>query len=217
MERHVSFTPGEHYHVFNRGVNQAKIFLSDGDWRYFQRLLHLRNDAEGHVRPDRCKDMALAEIEVERPLVNIQAYSLMPNHFHLLLSEVEPGGISTYMRRLLTSYSMYINKKYQRSGPLMCRPFRSKHVDGDDYLRWLISYIHLNPLDVHQNDWKEQGIADLGTASAFLRDYQYSSYPDYFTTERDVGHVLNKESLPIFISELEDLQNMLNTYQTNVV
>lgn len=215
MERSFTFETGEHYHVYNRGVDKRKIFLSDGDWKYFQRLLYIRNDAEGYIRPDRCKDKALSEISIEKPLVNIQSYALMPNHFHLLLSESVPGGISTFMRRLLTSYSMYINKKYNRTGPLMCRPFRAAHVDSDEYMRWLISYIHLNPLDLFVPDWEEKGIGNVKHAKKFVDEYPYSSYVDYYVSERDETVIINKESLPIFITELEDIRTMLDTYNTH--
>jgi putative transposase len=217
MQRHTPFQSGEHYHIYNRGVNKEKIFYSDGDWNYFQRLLYVRNDAEGHIRPGRNQGTLLSEIGIEKPLVNIQAYALMPNHFHLLVSEREPGGISTFMKRLLTSYSMYMNKKYDRSGPLMCRPFRSKHVDSEDYLRWVISYIHLNPLDLKMPKWREKGIRDQGAAAHQVRNYPYSSFTDYFGPARDESVILNKESLPIFISELEDLGNMLKLQSTHLV
>lgn len=212
MERHTAFVPGEYYHVYNRGVNKQKIFLSDGDWRYFQRLLYIRNDASGHVRPDRSKRLLLSEIAITDPLVDIQAYVLMPNHFHIVLKEREPGGITTYMRRLLTSYAMYINKKYTRSGPLMCRPFRSKHIASDEYMRWLISYIHLNPVAKLQASWEETGVGDIAAAAALVREYPYSSYVDYFVTDRDEGRIIHKESLPMFISELEDFATMQSTY-----
>lgn len=217
MERHVSFASGEYYHIYNRGVNKEKIFFTEADSKYFQRLLYLRNDADGKLRPDRCKNLNLADIEIKKPLVNIQAYALLPNHFHLMLSEVESGGITTYMRRLLTSYSMYINNKYERTGPLMCRPFRSKHVDSDEYLRWLVSYIHLNPLDINVPKWKEQGLSDLVVAGNFIRTYPYSSYSDYFVSDRDESCIINKKSLPIFISELEDIKKMLETYNKIMV
>ena len=213
MERYIPFTPGEFYHVYNRGVDKNKIFFTENDQRYFQRLLYLRNNTDGHLRPERCKNKALLEIVIEKPLVNIQAYALMPNHFHLLLSEIEPGGITTYMRRLLTSYSMYMNKKYDRSGPLMCRPFRARQVDSDEYLRWLISYVHLNPIDLVESEWKERGIADIEQAQTFLREYPYSSYCDYYVTDRDETSIIEKESLPFFISDLEQVGSMFATYQ----
>ena len=213
MERHVAFHPGEYYHLYNRGVNKDKIFFSDGDWTYFQRLLYLRNDADGNIRPARCKDMALSEIAIDEPLVDIQAYVLMPNHFHLLLSERKPGGITTYMKRLLTSYSMYMNKKYDRSGPLMCRPFRAKHVADNDYMRWLISYIHLNPLEYIAPHWEEEGVGGLKEARECVKNYYFSSYFDYFVQARDEQVVINKESLPMMISDLENVETMLNLTQ----
>lgn len=214
MERNVPFEPGEYYHVYNRGVDKNPIFFADTDWNYFQRLLYLRNDAKGHIRPNRCKNKVLRDIEIKEPLVHIQAYVLMPNHFHLLLSENKEGGISKFMSKLLTSYSMYVNKKYDRSGPLMCRPFRAKHVDSDEYLRWLISYIHLNPLAYIAPDWLEQGIGSLGEARGCIHNYHFSSYIDYFGAQRDESVILAKESLPIFISECEDISTMLAIYSS---
>lgn len=217
MNRKISFTPSEYYHLYNRGVNKDKIFFSNNDWKYFQRLLYLRNDAEGHVRPSRSQKLPLGDIPVTKSLVDIQAYALMPNHFHLVLSEREAGGITTFMKRLSTSYSMYINNKYDRSGPLMCRPFRAKHVDSDEYMRWVISYIHLNPVAHLQADWEEEGIGRTHDIQQHLTEYLYCSYRDYYGPERDESVVLNKSSLPFFISDLEDPKNMLATYETKLV
>lgn len=214
MERNIAFEQGEYYHVYNRGVNHNPIFFADADWKHFQRLLYLRNDARGHIRPDRCKTKVLQDIDIPESLVNIQAYTLMPNHFHLLLSENREGGISKFMSKLLTSYSMYVNKKYNRSGPLMCRPFRSKHVNSDEYLRWVISYIHLNPLAYVVPDWEEKGIDSLEEAKDCIRNYHFSSYVDYFEKQRDESVIINKESLPIFIAELEDVPNMIDCYSS---
>lgn len=203
MERYVPFTSGEFYHLYNRGIDKRKIFFSDGDWRHFQRLLYIRNDADGQIRPERVHKKPLRQLDIKQPLVHLQAYALMPNHFHLLLIEAVPNGISTYMRKLLTSYSMYMNKKYERSGPLMCRPFRARHIDSDEYMRYVISYIHLKPLDLHDSDWKERGVRDPHSAQHFLSSYNYCSYRDYFGTDRDESVIINKESLPFFITDLE--------------
>jgi len=211
MDRYIKFSPGEYYHVYNRGVNKQKIFFSKDDWSYFQRLLFIRNDTERHIRPVRQKKKKLADIDIAKPLVDIQAYALMPNHFHLLLSEKEPGGITSYMRKLSTSYAMYINAKYGRSGPLMCRPFRAKHIDNDAYMRWVISYIHLNPISHIQSDWEVKGIQKNKEAHNYLIRYDYSSYRDYYGSDRDEGFIINKSSLPFFISDLEDPHQMFRT------
>ena len=213
MERKIQFTPNNFYHIYNRGIDKKKIFYSEGDWKHFQRLLHIRNDAQGFIRPDRVKNQKLSDIKIDKPLVNIQAYCLMPNHFHILLSEIQKGGITSFMRKLLTSYSMYMNKKYDRTGPLMCRPFQAQHIDSDEYMRWVISYIHLNPVEKLFPDWKEKGMKPSKKVGKFIKEYQYSSYADYYTGEREESVILNKQSLPFFISDLENVNNIHKTFQ----
>ncbi|MBI4068288.1 hypothetical protein HY413_02680 [Candidatus Kaiserbacteria bacterium] len=114
----------------------------------------------------------------------------MPNHFHLLLHESADGGISTFMNKLGTAFSMYMNTKYQRTGPLMCRPFRSRHIDSDEYFRWVFAYIHLNPVELVQPDFKSKGIIDHSYVKAFLEKYPYSSYPDHMLSEREESAIL---------------------------
>ena len=95
------------------------------------------------------------EEEKEKPLVSILSYCLMPNHFHLILYEHTENGISKFMGKLLTAYSMYFNKKYDRSGPLFTHPFRSEHINNDSQYMYIFSYIHLNPLSIIQKNWKK--------------------------------------------------------------
>lgn len=201
MERHQKFVPGEFYHIYNRGVDKQPIFKNNRDWQVLQRLLYLRNAKDSNLRVERVEKKALAEIDRGEALVNICAYAMMPNHFHLLLQEKEEGGITKFMSKLLTSYSMYFNKKYERSGPVMCRPFRSKHVESDEYMRWLISYIHLNPLELKHTE----GDYD------FLINYKYASFRDYYKADSETAAILNKEALPIHLGDLESIDNMLKT------
>jgi len=227
MERKDIFEIGEYYHVYNRGVNKYKIFFSKGDWGHFQKLLYLRNKvSDRKLNLNRIKKADTYKVFQDSPgtLVDIVAYAFMDNHFHLLLKEKQEGGISKFMSRLMTSYSMYMNKKYDRSGPLMCHPFRSRHIDGDAYLRWVISYIHLNPVDQIESKWKDNGISNLKKTLNFLTSYKYSSYRDYFSdvqkepldikyvNTRQEGAIINKNALPIDISDLDNLKNMLEEY-----
>ncbi len=107
---------------------------------------------------------------------------------------------------------MYFNTKYERSGPLFVRPFRAKHVADDDYLRWLFSYVHLNPLDVHQSGWKERGLSNFSRAEKFLNGYAYSSYADYFGSERPQRHILSIDALPFEVKQLESVKDMFDEY-----
>jgi hypothetical protein len=125
----------------------------------------------------------------------------MPNHFHLLLQERESGGISQLMLKMTTAYVMYFNKKYERSGSLLSRPFRAKHINTDDYFRWVISYMHINPVA----DTEKSGRQNR------LDTYRYSSYPDYYMDARPEGKIISKDSLPIDISDLEKVEEMLET------
>jgi putative transposase len=102
----------------------------------------------------------------------------MPNHFHILAKEIIENGISTYMRKLLTAYSMYFNKKYKRTGKLYEGVFKSVHIDKDEYLKYIYSYIHLNPAKLINKNWKECN-GNITKLLQYVFDYSYSSLKEY--------------------------------------
>ena len=210
MERKFTFEKNRFYHLYNQGVNKQEIFFDEDDWRHFQKLLFFRNDRGANFKSSRLRGRKLSESGRGDVLVDICAYVLMSDHFHLLVKEREDGGISKFMSKLQTSFSKYINMKHDRSGPLMGRPFGARYVENDDYLRWLVSYIHLSPLEQTEPQWQENGISDPKAAWELLSSYPYSSYQDYFIADRDETSILHKEALPFFIDDLEDVQNMAN-------
>ncbi|MBI4156051.1 MAG: transposase, partial [Candidatus Zambryskibacteria bacterium] len=148
--RKQSFAHGEFYHLYNRGTEKRIIFLEEKDYEHFLFLMYICNTS---------KNIELRNIgenfDRGEPIVDIGAYCLMPNHFHILVYEREEGGISKYMLKLLTSYSMYFNKKYDRTGKLYEGVFKSIHAGSDQYLKYLYSYIHLNPAKLKDKNWKE--------------------------------------------------------------
>jgi len=196
MERSLTYLPNNYYHIYNRGINKREIFFDKNDWKHFQTLLYTRNSTK-RIDSTRVKRLPLHKIDRGETIVDLAAYVLMPNHFHLLLKEKVEGGISSFMGKLGTAYSMYINTKYERSGPLMCRPYRSKYIDSDEYMRWVLSYIHMNPVKKNPN-------------ISQLNNYHYSSYPDYYQPNRPESTIINKECLPFSFQELEDINSMLN-------
>ena len=212
MQRKFQFEPGECYHIFNRGVEKRIIFQDDRDWLRFQNLLYLANGSHPLI----FKSLQGLPLEQERGGMHasIIAYSLMPNHFHIIGREDKEGGLSKLMSKLSTSYCMYFNVKYERSGPLLCHPFRARHINSDDYFRWVLSYVHLNPLDLMDSGWSEKGKIDLDRAVRFLQSFAYSSYPDYFLGKRPATKIINKNALPIEISDLENVQDMLEEFRT---
>jgi hypothetical protein len=121
----------------------------------------------------------------------------MPNHFHLIVKEVEEGGISRFMQKVNTAYTMYFNKIANRNGSLFQGRFKAQHANEDRYLSYLIAYLHLNPIKLVEPKWKEKGINDPKWAETFLNNYKYSSYLDYSRdVERVESKILSKNSLP---------------------
>jgi len=106
----------------------------------------------------------------------------MPNHFHLLLHQQVDGGISSFMHKVGTGFSMYVNKKYERSGRLFQGTFKAKFVDQDPYFSHLSIYVPLNPLGLRWPQWKEEGVPRGQTerAKQYLRTYRWTSFNDYF-------------------------------------
>lgn len=205
MERRFNFEVGNYYHVFNRGVEKQKIFHDEKDWLRFHQLLYTSNTPEAvNSRSNRH-----GPFELERPstLTDIIAYALMPNHFHLFVHEKIPGGISKFLAKATTAYSMYFNIKYERSGPVFCRPFRARHVDDDNYFRWLFSYINLNPLSLLES--KSDKNREVGDGERLFMDtYRYCSYVDYFGRDRLESKILSKESLLLDVKDLPAMDEM---------
>ncbi len=172
-----SFGPGEWYHCFSRGIDKRIVFKEPKDYERFLQLLYICNSYEKLHRSD-LKNPSIEEVfSIPRPstLVSIGAYCLMPNHFHLLLKEKKPGSISNFMRKLGTAYTMYFNIKYDRSGGLFTRPFRSRHVEDDRYIQRVIQYIHSNPAELSEPKWKVGVVKNIKLLELNLRKYSYSS------------------------------------------
>jgi putative transposase len=202
--RKVSFAFGEFYHIYNRGNDKKVIFHNSDDYYRFIKLLYVSNTKDRFVFRDINKN--IFDLDQKEKLVYIGAYCLMSNHFHLILTQTEKGSISKFMQKLTTAYSMYYNKKYGRTGSLFEGKFKSQHIGNDRYLKYLFSYIHLNPVKIIQKDWKENGINDKQKSVSFLKNYKYSSYLNYFGIERQENKILNTEAFPNYFSTKEKFQ-----------
>jgi len=212
---------GEYYHIYNRGVDKRVIFLDEHDHKRFMMLLYLCNgtnpvdmrkyfDKNNNNKGQPFVDFVeIFSIDRGEQIVDIGAYCLMPNHFHILVHERVEGGISMFMEKLSTAYSMYFNRKYERKGSLFEGRFKAKHIDSNPYLNWLFSYIHLNPIKLIYPEWKEKGIKDSSQAEKFMYGYEYSSYHDYFVGDRPEETILNKNVFPEHFSELNDFQQLI--------
>jgi len=200
-------------------VDKRTIFLDKRDYKRFQALLYLCNSTNTLDIKGILQGKALEEVyAVDRggTLVDIMVYCLMPNHFHILVKEKTDGGVSKFMQKLSTAYSMYFNGRYERSGALFEGKFKAKHIDNEPYFNWLFSYIHLNPVKLIDSNWKESGIRDTQQVADFVKSYEYSSYYDYFVGERVESAILNKEVVPEYIAQLNDLEHIVDQFNANI-
>jgi len=207
VERKFKFSLGEHYHIFNRGIEKRQVFFSDDDYFRFLILLFVSNNTKrihlSSFNIDSFKNLFLNN--PKETLVDIGAYCILPNHFHLLLKEKREGGISKFMSKLMTSYAMYFNKRYGRTGPLFNRPFRAKHIDNDEYLKYIYAYIHLNVFDIFKKGWRENPKLLNQADYSKLKKYKYSSYSDYVKIDRVESKILNKQAFPDYFDNSSQL------------
>ena len=116
--------PGALHHIMVRGINKTVLFEDKRDKaRFLERLGE--NVTEG-----KC---------------SIYAWVLMDNHAHLLFKSGQ-DGISAFMRKLLTWYAQYFNRRHKRTGHLFENRYKSILCDEENYLIALVRYIHLNPI-----------------------------------------------------------------------
>lgn len=204
--RKQSLAPGEFYHLYNRGTDKRTIFLEENDYKHFLFLMYICNTT---------KSIELRNIDKnfdrEETIVDIGAYVLMPNHFHILTYEKTDGGISKYMLKLMTSYSMYFNKKYERTGKLYEGTFRSIHANSDNYLKYLYSYIHLNPAKLIDKNWKDGKNRNSSNLLKYVFSYPYSSLSEYVNEK---FRILNITQFPTYFKKPIDHKKELFEWLT---
>ncbi len=135
--RHIQFLAENYYHIFNRWNNQQKIFLEPENYRFFLERLH----------------RYYAPVNID-----LIAYRLMPNHFHLLIYLQREVDFSNIMRSFSVSYIKSFNRWHQRVGHLFQGDFQARLINADNYLSHVCRYIHLNPVKAKlvkfPEDWK---------------------------------------------------------------
>lgn len=156
--------PGAWYHVMNRGLRRFRIYTKKEDYQLFLNALS--------------ESCSLFN-------VSISSYCLMPNHYHILVCTPE-GNLSRFMRHLNGVYTQRHNRKHKIDGPLFRGRYKSILVQDDEYLKQVVRYIHLNPI--------EAKVANS------LSDYKWSSHIYYVKGKSkeehiDINSVLSQFSL----------------------
>jgi putative transposase len=158
---------GEIYHVFNRGSEKRDIFLQPRDYERFKKTLYYYQFLG---KKPKFSFFNKSQLDFSIPItdkryVEIIGYCLMPNHFHLLLNQLEENGITKFMQQLCNSHAKYFNTKYNRVGPLWQNRFKVVRIENDEQLVHVSRYIHLNPI--------------VSKISRSLNKYSWSSYHEF--------------------------------------
>lgn len=127
-----------YYHLYSRGWNRTPIFQNDEDYKHFEFIL------ARHLSPEPITDRKGREYHHLRNELDLVAYCLMPNHFHILIYQREDRAIAELMSSVLTGYTMYFNRKYRRRGSLFESTYKAVPILEDNQPMHITRYIHLN-------------------------------------------------------------------------
>lgn len=216
--RKTSFANGEFYHVFNRGVDKRIVFTDKYDMcRFFKSLIEFNAvDPIGSLYENSRRDRECGGETATHSgkLVNIIAYCLNPNHYHLILEQLVDGGISEFMKRI-GGYTWYFNNKYERNGSLFQGVFKAVHIDSNEYLLHSSVYVNLNNR-VHKLD----GSTELVESRSSWGEYMDPKIEGVCEKEIILGQFKNANEYEKFAfsslesilqrrEELKDLQELL--------
>ena len=179
--RNIKIAHGEYYHILNRGMSKQLIFHDNVDRirflfliLYFQSPIILQNigrPVRSFVKHSVFNIEEMKKGIVKSRFVELVSFCLMPNHFHLIVKEIEENGIARYMQRILNSYTKYYNTKYKKSGHLFQGPYKAVHIEDNNQLLYLSAYIHRNPRELKEWLNKES-------------NYLWSSFQDSISKNR---------------------------------
>jgi REP element-mobilizing transposase RayT len=195
-----------YHHIYNRGAHKVPIFYDRADYVRMIKLLFIANcSTPFHLR--HFGESNIFEVARTDTLVDIVCYCLMPNHIHIALkpkSDLKNDhGITKFMRKLCTAYSMYFNLRYDHSGTIWEGGFKKKISDDEmDYMKTLIDYIHLNPYAIKEpNMSKEERKEHPADAYEYSKNYDFSSFKDYLNLEiRPQRSILCEEEVKIWLN-----------------
>ena len=187
---------GEYYHAYNRGVAKMDIFRDDEDYVVLLSLF------KRYLSPEIAKDAKRCAFPNYRESVDLVAYCLMPNHYHLLLYLKERQGIEKLMRSVMTSYSGYFNKKYSRVGGLFQNHFLAARIPSDSYLWQVSRYIHLNPIDIGEDP--------AAYKFSSLQYYRGGTSAQWLSETRLVGTSLEREQYLKFVLDDKERHQEMN-------
>lgn len=179
------FFVGDVVHIFNRGNRKQEIVRDDKDRERFIQMLYYFNDeyaplnlwkSDFHNRLERSP-----EWPERNSLVEIYGFTLMDNHYHLVLGEIKDGGVTKFMQKLGTGTTNRFNTRYKETGRLFQGAYKARRVDKDNYLQYLAVYIHVKNIFELYPCGLKNALTHFDDAFAFALAYPYSSLGAYFS------------------------------------
>lgn len=213
--RKITFKKGDAYYLFNRGVDNRNVFVSQEDYDRFEAYLYILNDTESArasnffvgKRHETIFENARAE-----QLVAIGAYSILPTHFHLIASPLVDGGLPKFMQKLTTAYTMYFNDKYRRSGSLFEGTYKAHAPSSENHLKFLLALTHLAPAQLFNRNWHDESILELETIAGEVMDYRYSSVGEYMA---DKHVITTPQHFPRYFARVKNMDTYLRYWDDN--
>lgn len=188
MSRKIIFDSLYYYHIYNRGVDKRQTFYDKWDYvRFLESLKYFNNiNSVGFYRKyliekdvkNTCSASSLLAEQVNQQHIDLIAYCLNPNHFHLLVRQISENGISEFMHKVGGGYTRYFNEKYKRSGALFQGKFKAKPIKSTYDLMKVSVYVNCNA-EIH------------GIAKA--ENWPWSGYLDYIGLRK--GTLCNKQEV----------------------
>ncbi|MCK5059985.1 MAG: transposase [Candidatus Pacebacteria bacterium] len=207
------FVENQIYHIYNRGVEKRNIFLDKQDYlRFIHSLFEFNNENTTintlfHFNSQAMETEPHYLEKGRKPrklLVEILIFTLMPNHFHLVLKQKKEKGIIKFMQKLGTGYTMYFNKKYKRVGGLFQGRFKAVLVKDESHFIHLPFYIHTNPLELKTK--KPPHYRGSTSIMGSLEKYRWSSFLDYIGI-KNFPSVTSRELFLEFFNGQEQYKN----------
>lgn len=180
------FTVGNYLHVIKRGARGMPIVREESDkWRFLKLLCHLNDEYHSEYWEDDLKKTQQSIFDrpghwpKQRPLVEVLAYTLMNNHFHLILKETVEGGVAKFMQKMGGSMTNHYNSKYKERGSIFQGSYKSRTITDDVYLRYVAVYVMVkNPFELYPGGL-EKACKNFDDAFAWTLKYPFTSLADY--------------------------------------
>jgi putative transposase len=187
-----------HYHLYNRGVNKRSLFLDDEDYLVFLNLFKRYLSRKPEV------DYKNREYPWLYNDIELLAFCLMPNHFHLLVYQLEEDAIKRLVKNVCGTYTIYFNKKYRRIGPLFQDRFKASMILDEEYLYHISRYIHLNPKNY------------LEWPYSSMHFYTGQKKAEWLQPHRILELFKDPEDYLLFVKDYEDQKQILDEIKTSL-